>query len=107
MIIWYQILVLKNNEAKNIVKSMQEQKDKIAKEFKISDNDNGSTPVQIALITSRIERLTEHSKLHKHDYSSKKGLVTLVDQRRKLLSYLKNSDNGKYQEVVKSLGLRR
>ena len=48
---------------------MQEQKDKIAKEFKISENDNGSTPVQIALITSRIERLTEHSKLHKHDYS--------------------------------------
>ena len=86
---------------------MQEQKDKIAKEFKISENDNGSTPVQIALITSRIERLTEHSKLHKHDYSSKKGLVTLVDQRRKLLSYLRKNDNNKYQDVVKSLGLRR
>ena len=62
---------------------------------KISENDNGSTPVQIALITSRIERLTEHSKLHKHDYSSKKGLVTLVDQRRKLLSYLRKNDNNK------------
>ncbi len=86
---------------------MQEQKEQVAKEFKISDNDNGSTPVQIALISSRIERLTEHSKLHKHDYSSKKGLVTLVDQRRKLLSYLKKKDNEKYQEVVKALGLRR
>tara|TARA_B100000902_G_scaffold398311_1_gene464645 strand:+ start:1236 stop:1496 length:261 start_codon:yes stop_codon:yes gene_type:complete len=86
---------------------MQDNKDNIAKEFKISENDNGSTPVQIALLTSRIERLTEHSKLNKHDYSSKRGLVTLVDQRRKLLSYLKNSDNSKYQDVIKSLGLRR
>ena len=68
---------------------MQEQKDKIAKEFKISENDNGSTPVQIALITSRIERLTEHSKLHKHDYSSKKGLVTLVDQKKKIIVIFK------------------
>ena len=86
---------------------MQEQKEKLAKEFKISDNDNGSAPVQIALISSRIEKLTEHSKLHKHDYSSKKGLVNLVEQRRKLLSYLKKKDNEKYQEVVKALGLRR
>lgn len=86
---------------------MQDNKNNIAKEFKISENDNGSTSVQIALLTSRIERLTEHSKLNKHDYSSKRGLVTLVDQRRKLLSYLKNSDNSKYQDVIKSLGLRR
>ena len=86
---------------------MQENKNNIAKEFKISENDNGSTPVQIALISSRIDKLTEHSKVHKHDYSSKKGLVTLVDQRRKQLSYLKNNDNKKYQEVVKALGLRR
>ena len=86
---------------------MQDKKNNIAKDFKISENDNGSTPVQIALLTSRIERLTEHSKINKHDYSSKRGLVTLVDQRRKLLSYLRNSDNSKYQEVIKTLGLRR
>ena len=86
---------------------MQENKSKIAKEFKISENDNGSTPVQIALISSRIDRLTEHSKIHKHDYSSKKGLVMLVDKRRKLLSYLSKNDNKKYQDVLKSLGLRR
>ena len=86
---------------------MQDNKNNIAKDFKISENDNGSTPVQIALLTSRIERLTEHSKINKHDYSSKRGLVTLVDQRRKLLSYLRNSDNSKYQEVIKTLGLRR
>ena len=86
---------------------MQEQKNNIAKEFKISENDNGSTPVQIALISSRIDKLTEHSKIHKHDYSSKKGLVMLVDKRRKLLSYLSKNDNKKYQDVLKSLGLRR
>ena len=86
---------------------MQENKSKIAKEFKISENDNGSTPVQIALISSRIDKLTEHSKIHKHDYSSKKGLVMLVDKRRKLLSYLSKNDNKKYQDVLKSLGLRR
>ena len=86
---------------------MQENKDNIAKEFKISVNDNGSTPVQIALISSRIDKLTEHSKIHKHDYSSKKGLVMLVDKRRKLLSYLRKNDNNKYQDVLKSLGLRR
>ena len=86
---------------------MQDNKNNIAKDFKISENDNGSTPVQIALLTSRIERLTEHSKINKHDYSSKRGLVTLVDQRRKLLSYLRSSDNSKYQEVIKTLGLRR
>tara|TARA_Y100001935_G_C17078836_1_gene395252 strand:+ start:351 stop:611 length:261 start_codon:yes stop_codon:yes gene_type:complete len=86
---------------------MQDNKNNIAKDFKISENDNGSTPVQIALLTSRIERLTEHSKINKHDYSSKRGLVTLVDQRRKLLSYLRNSDNSKYQDVIKTLGLRR
>ena len=86
---------------------MQENKSNIAKEFKISENDNGSTPVQIALISSRIDKLTEHSKIHKHDYSSKKGLVMLVDKRRKLLSYLSKNDNNKYQDVLKSLGLRR
>mgnify|MGYP001218988161 FL=1 len=86
---------------------MQENKNNIAKEFKISENDNGSTPVQIALISSRIDKLTEHSKIHKHDYSSKKGLVMLVDKRRKLLSYLSKNDNNKYQDVLKSLGLRR
>ena len=86
---------------------MQENKDNIAKEFKISENDNGSTPVQIALISSRIDKLTEHSKTHKHDYSSKKGLVMLVDKRRKLLSYLRKNDNNKYMDVLKTLGLRR
>tara|TARA_S200000501_G_scaffold260006_1_gene244017 strand:+ start:360 stop:620 length:261 start_codon:yes stop_codon:yes gene_type:complete len=86
---------------------MQENKNNIAKEFKISENDNGSTPVQIALISSRIDKLTEHSKTHKHDYSSKKGLVMLVDKRRKLLSYLRKNDNNKYMDVLKSLGLRR
>ena len=79
---------------------MQENTNNIAKEFKISENDNGSTPVQIALISSRIDKLTEHSKIHKHDYSSKKGLVMLVDKRRKLLSYLRKNDNNKYRCVL-------
>ena len=79
---------------------MQDNKNNIAKDFKISENDNGSTPVQIALLTSRIERLTEHSKINKHDYSSKRGLVTLVDQRRKLLSFLSTQNQIKHDYLI-------
>lgn len=86
---------------------MQELKSKIAKDFQVNENDNGSSSVQIALITSRIELLITHSNNNKHDYSSRRGLVSLVEKRRKLLAYLKRKDNAKYQEVIKSLGLRR
>ena len=86
---------------------MQELKSKIAKDFQVNENDNGSSSVQLALITSRIESLITNSNNNKHDYSSRRGLVSLVEKRRKLLAYLKRKDNAKYQEVIKSLGLRR
>ncbi|MBM01991.1 MAG: 30S ribosomal protein S15 [Chloroflexi bacterium] len=86
---------------------MQELKSKIAKNFQNDSKDNGSAPVQIALLTSRIQSLIEHSNEHKHDYSGKRGLISLVEKRRKLLSYLSKKDNAKYQEVINSLGLRR
>jgi len=86
---------------------MQELKSNIAKNFQENSDDNGSSPVQIALLTARIQGLIEHSNVNKHDYSGKRGLVSLVEKRRKLLSYLKKKDNSKYQDVIKSLGLRR
>ncbi|MBN32571.1 MAG: 30S ribosomal protein S15 [Dehalococcoidia bacterium] len=86
---------------------MQELKSKIAKDFQNNSNDNGSASVQIALLTSRIQGLIEHSNEHKHDYSGKRGLISLVEKRRKLLSYLRRKDNAKYQELIASLGLRR
>ena len=80
---------------------------KKAKELATHEKDTGSSEVQIALLTSRIQGLIEHSNEHKHDYSGKRGLISLVEKRRKLLSYLRRKDNAKYQEVISSLGLRR
>ena len=84
-----------------------EQKSKIVKDFKIHDKDTGSPEVQIALLSERINGLGEHFGTHKRDHSSRRGLVKLVNQRRKLLDYLKATRPAKYQEVVERLGLRR
>ncbi len=79
----------------------------IRKEYQQNDRDTGSVEVQVALLTSRIAELTEHLKMHKKDHSSRRGLITLVNKRRKLLSYLTKEDNSRYQELIKRLGLRR
>ena len=79
----------------------------VAKEFKSSENDNGSTEVQIAILTSRINGLTEHLRDHKHDQSSKRGMLTLVGKRRKLLRYLNNKDNSQYESITDKLSIRR
>lgn len=71
------------------------------------DRDTGSTDVQVALITSRIQELSEHLKIHKKDHSSRRGLIMLVSKRRRLLDYLRRKDAPRYQALVKSLGLRR
>ncbi len=71
------------------------------------EKDTGSPEVQVALLTGRINHLTEHFKIHKKDYHSRTGLLKLVGQRRRLLNYLKNKDLNKYRELIKSLGLRR
>ncbi len=85
----------------------KEEKERIIREFRIHDNDSGSPEVQIALLTERIKRLTEHFKVHKKDYHSRRGMMMLIGQRRRLLNYLKKTDFNRYREVVKRLGLRK
>ena len=75
--------------------------------FKIHDKDTGSSSVQIALLTSRINSLTEHLKIHKKDFSSRVGLLQLVSKRRRLLNYLKKEEFKKYKEVLEKLNLRK
>jgi len=78
----------------------------IRKKYQQSDRDTGSVEVQVALLTHRIAELTEHLKTNKKDHSSRRGLLTMVNKRRKLLSYLTQEDNSRYQKLIKSLGLR-
>lgn len=85
----------------------KEHKSTIIGKFKMHDTDTGSPEVQIALLSARIEYLTEHFKVHKGDHHSRRGLLKLVGNRRKLLSYLKSSDRERYKQVIASLGLRK
>lgn len=80
---------------------------KVINEHKRGDNDTGSTEVQVALLTARIEQLTEHFKAHKQDHHSRRGLLMLVNQRRSMLGYLKSKDNDRYKTLIERLGLRR
>ena len=82
-------------------------KDEIITEFKKHDKDTGSSEVQIALLTRRIKDLTEHFKIHKHDHHSRRGLLKMVGQRRRLLDYLKRKDFARYRTVIGSLGIRK
>jgi len=84
----------------------KETKKDIISNFAINDKDTGSSDVQIAVLSERIKNLTEHFKDHKHDNHSKRGLLAMVNKRKKLLSYLKNKNNDKYQEIIKKLGIR-
>lgn len=84
-----------------------EKKSGIVAQFRREPNDTGSPEVQIALLSERISGLGGHFQAHKADHSSRRGLVKLVNQRRKLLDYLKSTQPQKYQEVVERLGLRR
>lgn len=80
---------------------------KIIQEFARGTNDTGSPEVQVALLSARIEHLTEHFKVHKNDHHSRRGLLMLVNQRRRLLSYLKAKDADRYKTLIERLGLRR
>ncbi len=82
-------------------------KENIVEEYKTHPNDTGSSQVQIALLTQRINDLTEHFKIHKKDNNSRRGLLILVSQRRKLLDYLKRQDINEYHTIIGKLGLRR
>ena len=84
-----------------------EEKAKVIKEFATKPGDTGSPEVQVAILTSRITTLTEHFKIHKKDNHSRRGLLKLVAQRRKLLDYVKGVEESRYQELIKRLGIRR
>jgi len=79
----------------------------IIDEYATSAGDTGSPEVQVALLTHRISHLTEHLKEHKHDHHSRRGLLLLVGQRRRLLNYLQRTDIGRYRSLIERLGLRR
>ncbi|AQS39349.1 SSU ribosomal protein S15P [Shewanella psychrophila] len=84
-----------------------EQTAKILAEFGRCENDTGSSEVQVALLTAQINHLQGHFKQHIHDHHSRRGLLRMVSTRRKLLAYLKRTENVRYQELIKKLGLRR
>ncbi|HZK36910.1 MAG TPA: 30S ribosomal protein S15 [Aeromicrobium sp.] len=82
-------------------------KEDIIAQYAIGEGDTGSPEVQIALMTGRIVHLTEHLKVHKHDHHSRRGLLLLVGQRRRLLNYLQKTDIKRYRTLIERLGLRR
>ncbi len=82
-------------------------KKQIIADYGTNPNDTGSPEVQIALLTARITELTEHLKEHKHDHHSRRGLLILVGQRRRLLSYLTKTDIARHRAIIEKLGLRR
>jgi len=83
------------------------QKEKVVKQYQRSGKDTGSPEVQIALLTERINGLTEHFKSHVKDFHSRRGLLVMVSQRRKLLDYLKRKHADKYRDLIEKLGLRK
>lgn len=84
-----------------------ERKQELIKEYSTKAGDTGSPEVQVAVLSERIKNLTEHFKVHKQDNHSRRGLLKLVSQRRRLLDYLKSNDEGRYQDLIGKLGLRR
>ena len=84
----------------------KEKKQSIIEEYKTHEADTGSTEVQVAILTARIRELTEHMKVHKKDFHSRRGLLIMVGKRRRLLQYLRNKDFGRYQTLIQRLGLR-
>ena len=82
-------------------------KDAVTAAYRVHETDTGSPEVQVALLTERINRLTEHLREHKHDFGSQRGLLKLVGRRRRQLAYLNKSDVGRYRTVIARLGLRK
>ena len=84
-----------------------DQKQSIMAEYGTVPNDTGSPEVQVAVLTQRIKDLTEHMKVHKHDYHTQRGLLAMVGRRKRMLTYLKNTDITRYRALIERLGLRR
>lgn len=85
----------------------QERKTALVKDYATHDGDTGSPEVQVAILTERIVNLTEHLKGHQKDFASRRGLLMMVGQRRRLLDYLRKTNDGRYQTLIERLGLRR
>ena len=85
----------------------REMKEQIIRDYRVHDKDTGSPEVQIALLTNRINELTEHFKTHGKDHHSRRGLLKLVGQRRRLLDYLKGKDGARYRTTIERLGIRK
>ena len=84
-----------------------ERKQELIDEYATKKGDTGSPEVQVAILSERITNLTDHLKIHKKDFHSRRGLLMMVGQRRRLLDYLDNKNNNRYKELIKRLGLRR
>lgn len=84
-----------------------ERKQEVIRDFAMGDNDTGSPEVQVAILSERIRNLTEHLKVHKKDFHSRRGLLMMVGQRRRLLDYLKDKEESRYTTLLERLGLRR
>lgn len=100
-VVWVEII------KEDVVSLSKVEKQAIIEEYRRAENDTGSPEVQVALLTTRISQLTEHLKEHKHDEHSRRGLIRMVGQRRRHLTYLSNEDPDRYKEIIKRLGLRR
>lgn len=85
----------------------KEKKEEVINKYQTHEGDTGSTEVQVALLTGRIKQLTSHMTANRHDYHSQRGLLKLVGQRRRLLNYLSEEDVGRYNKLIKRLGLRK
>ena len=85
----------------------KERKSEVIESYRTHDSDTGSPEVQVAILTERITYLTDHFKTHKKDHHSRRGLLKLVGQRRRLLDYLRKKDIGRYRELIQRLGIRR
>ncbi len=90
-----------------MTKAVIQNKDELIKEYAIDEGDTGSPEVQVALLTTRINHLTEHLKVHKKDHHSRRGLLQMVGRRRRLLAYLAKNDVERYRSLIQRLGLRR
>ena len=96
-----------NELEKKIMVMNAEQKTTVITDYKLHEKDTGSSEVQIALLTKRVTYLTEHFKTHAKDHHSRRGLLKLVSQRRKLLDHLRKEDISRYQSIISKLGIRR
>jgi small subunit ribosomal protein S15 len=86
---------------------LKEQKSQVIQDFRRGDDDTGSPEVQVAILSRRIQELTEHLKTHTKDHHSRRGLLQMVGKRRRLLDYLRREDINRYRELIQRLGLRR